>query len=97
MDFEARPQLFRARPSTDTLSRILACDFFEMHEARLVSGMDLPSRRTCATGTLTAGACVLESDGARIELACGDSFVIPAGTPARFDEGKAIIILTSLA
>jgi quercetin dioxygenase-like cupin family protein len=39
---------------------------------------------------------VLESNGARIELACGDSFVIPAGTPARLDAGKATIVLTSL-
>jgi len=96
LDFDARPTVFRAQPAADRLSRIVACEFFEMDEAQIVSGIDLPSRRACATGTLTRGACVLESDGTRIELNCGDSFVIPADTPARLGGGRATIVLTSL-
>jgi mannose-6-phosphate isomerase len=96
IDFGARPRVLRASPGTDVLSPVLACDFFEIQEARLASGMDLPARSACSTGTIVSGACVLESEGARIELACGDSFVVPAGTPARLAGGTAAIVLTTL-
>jgi mannose-6-phosphate isomerase len=97
IDFQARPRVYRAREITDGVSRIVACEFFEMDEVRLVSGIDLPSRPCCSTGTLVAGACMLQSASDRVELASGDSFVIPAGTPVRLGGGRATIVLTSLA
>jgi mannose-6-phosphate isomerase len=95
IDFEARPRIFRASPGTDELCPVLTCDFFEICQATLATGLELPARPACATGTLISGACALESAGARIDLACGDSFVIPAGTPARL-RGNATVILTFL-
>jgi mannose-6-phosphate isomerase len=97
IDFGARPQVCRAAPRADALSPIVACDFFTLWEAGLVSGMDLPARPACATGTVISGACALESDGTRIELVCGDSFVVPARTPAHLGGGKAKIVYTSMA
>ena len=96
IDFKARPRVCRAAPVADVLSPIVACDFFTLWEARLDSGMDLPARPAFATGTVISGACALDSDAARIDLECGDSFVIPARTPARLGGGKATIVFTSL-
>ncbi len=67
-----------------------------MDEVRIVSGIELPARDACGTGTVIAGACTLESDAATIELCRGDSFVIPAGVPVRLGNGSATAILTSL-
>jgi mannose-6-phosphate isomerase len=96
IDFAARPQVFRATPGVDVLRSVLACDFFEISEVSLASGIDLPSRPACATGTLISGACVLDSEDSRIALARGDSFVIPAGTQVHLAGGKATVVYTSL-
>ena len=94
VDFQARPQVFHAPPGADSLNRLLACDFFEMFEIVLASGIDLPLRPACATGTLVQGSCILDSNGMTVELACGDSFIIPARAPARLGRGRAKIVYT---
>jgi mannose-6-phosphate isomerase len=94
IDFQARPQIFHAATGTDSLNGLLACPFFEMFELSLESGVDLPARSSCATGTLVHGTCTLDSDGRPIGLACGDSFIVPAGLAARLGGGKAKIIYT---
>ena len=96
IDFAARPVVSRAEPGTDRLARLLECASFEMFEAHLGSGMTLATRPSCAAGTLIAGSCTLRSADTSIELACGDSFVVPAGTPAELDGGPAGLILTVL-
>ena len=96
IDFQARPQVFRAAPGVDTLNRLLECAFFEMFELVLESGIDLPSRPSCATGTLVQGSCVLESNGAPVQLGCGDSFIIPAREATRLGRGTAKVVYTIL-
>jgi mannose-6-phosphate isomerase len=97
IDFRARPQIFRAPAGVDSLNRLLTCPFFEMFELALDSGIALPPRPSCATGTLVHGTCRLGYDGGQVALACGDSFVVPAGTAAKLDQGKAKVIYTILA
>jgi mannose-6-phosphate isomerase len=96
VDFHALPKVMRARAGVDALNRILSCDFFQMFEAKLQRGIDLPLRPSCSTGTVTSGRCILESGAARIDLYCGDSFVLPSNSPARLGGGGATVVYTSL-
>ncbi len=96
IDFPARPRVFHASQAADTMNPLLECAFFKMFELVLESGMGLPSRPSCATGTLVQGSCVLESDAAAVQLACGDSFIIPALSAARLHRGRAKVVYTVL-
>jgi mannose-6-phosphate isomerase len=97
IDFAARPQVSHATGGTDRMNRLCACPYFEMYELAIESGIDLPVQRSCATGTLVNGSCVLDSNGSEIPLSCGDSFVIPAGAAARLGRGKSKVVFTVLA
>ena len=94
IDFAARPGILRAEQRFDALSRIVACDLFEMHEVRLAAGIALPPRESCATGTLVEGSLRLLAGETRIDMRCGDSFVIPAGVGSRLEGGPATVIMT---
>ncbi len=85
IDFDARPRVFRADRRDDTLGRILAGRQFEIFEARVAAGVDLPARALCAAGTVVEGDLRLLCGDASIDLRCGDSFVIPAGARARLE------------
>jgi mannose-6-phosphate isomerase len=97
IDFSARPQIFRAAAEKDALNRVLACAHFEMFEARVASRVALPPREACSTGTVVEGSCRLVSEDTAIALACGQSFVIPAGTGARLEGAGARVVLTVIA
>jgi mannose-6-phosphate isomerase len=94
IDFAARPSIHRSENRPDALNRILACGQFEMFEARLASRVSLPARPACSTGTLISGGCRLVAAETRIDLACGDSFVVPANVASELDGGPATVILT---
>ncbi|MGO9413467.1 MAG: type I phosphomannose isomerase catalytic subunit [Spirochaetia bacterium] len=85
IDFAARPRIFRAPRRDDTMGRILGGNQFEVFEARVVSGMDVPARASCLAGTVVEGEMRLLTAGARLDLRCGDSFMIPAGTQCRLE------------
>jgi len=97
IDFSARPQIFRAAAEHDVLNRVLACAHFEIFDARVASRVALPPRDACSTGTVVEGACRLVAGDTAIDLACGQSFVIPAGTEARLDGSGARVVLTVIA
>ncbi len=94
IDFAARPSIHRSERRPDALNRILACGQFEMFEARVASGVSLPARPACATGTLIEGSCRLVAGQTRLDIGCGDSFVVPANVGAELDGGPALVILT---
>jgi mannose-6-phosphate isomerase len=85
IDFSARPRIFHTEQRPDTLGRILAGSTFEIFRARVATGLDLPARSSFSTGTLVEGDLSLVAGELRIELRCGDSFVVPAGTRARLE------------
>jgi mannose-6-phosphate isomerase len=82
IDFTSRPRIYRADAAPGRLNRILSCDHFEMFEARLAGAVMLPEHPACSAGTLLRGAAVLTAEDTRLDLRCGDSFVIPAGCGA---------------
>ncbi len=94
IDFSARPSIHRPESRPDALNRILTCGQFEMFEARLATRVPLPARPACATGTLIEGSCRLVAGETRIDLGCGDSFVVPASVAAELEGGPATVILT---
>ena len=85
IDFGARPRIFRTPPRDNTMGRILAGSQFEVFEARVVTGMDVPARASCLAGTVVEGEMRLLAEGAPLDLRCGDSFMIPAGTKCRLE------------
>jgi mannose-6-phosphate isomerase len=94
IDFSARPSIHRAESRQDALNPILACDSFEMYQARVGSRVPLPALPSCATGTLVEGSCRLIAGETRLNLDCGDSFVVPARTGAVLEDGPATVIVT---
>jgi mannose-6-phosphate isomerase len=94
IDFSARPSIHRAGSRQDALNPILACGQFDLFEARLDSRVSLPALPSCATGTLVEGSCRLVAGETRIDLGCGDSFVVPARTGAVLEDGPATVIVT---
>ena len=90
IDFPARPRIFHADHRVDALGRILSGGMFEIFEARVATGIDLPSRSSCSTGTVVEGEMRLVTEDSRIELHCGDSFVIPAGIKGRLERASRI-------
>ena len=98
IDFGARPKIYRAERRPDALCRILACDLFVIDEIRVSRGMELPGRPSCTTGTVIEGDLRLVSEGAFLDLHCGDSFVIPAQTAARVESlgPPAAAVLTEI-
>ncbi|MGA2613349.1 MAG: type I phosphomannose isomerase catalytic subunit [Spirochaetia bacterium] len=85
IDFGARPRIFRADRRDDTLGSILAGRQFEIFQAIVATGVDLPARPSCSAGTVVEGDMRLLCGDARMDLRCGDSFVIPAGTRSRLE------------
>ena len=61
---------------------------------RLATGIALPPRESCSTGTLVEGSLRLLAEETRIDLRCGDSFVIPAEAGSRLEGGPATVIMT---
>ena len=99
IDFAARPRIYRAAKKLDAPSRILACGLFAIDEIRVSRGVELPAGASCSTGTLVEGSFELASEGARLDLRCGDSFVIPAETSARLENQgprQATAVLTEI-
>jgi mannose-6-phosphate isomerase len=94
IDFSARPSIHRPESRPDALNRILTCGQFDLFEARLVSRVSLPALASCATGTLVEGSCRLIADKTRLDLGCGDSFVVPANVAAELAGGPATVVLT---
>lgn len=90
IDFAARPRIFRADQRADTLGRILAGGMFEIFKARVATGIDLPARPSCLAGTVVEGDMRLLAEDARLELRCGDSFVIPAATRSRLERASRL-------
>jgi mannose-6-phosphate isomerase len=88
IDFGARPRIFRTPRRDNTMGRILAGSQFEVFEARVVTGMDVPARASCMAGTVVEGEMALLAEGARLDLRCGDSFMIPAGTKCRLERAS---------
>lgn len=89
IDFDARPRIFRTEQRSDALGRILAGDRFEIFQGRIATGLDLPARSSCSTGTVVEGDLRLAAGDTRIELRCGDSFVVPAGMRVRLDRAPS--------
>ncbi len=85
IDFSARPRIFRSDERSDALGRILASSTFEIFQARVATGLDLPARSSFITGTVVEGDLRLVAADVRLELRCGESFVLPAGTRARLE------------
>jgi mannose-6-phosphate isomerase len=85
IDFSARPRVFHADRRDDAMGRILAGSQFEVFEARVATGLDLPARASCAAGTAVQGDMRLLAGNARLDLRCGDSFVVPAGVKYRLE------------
>ncbi len=85
IDFPARPRIFKSEPRADALGRILAGGTFEIFQARVATGLDLPARASLTTGTVVEGDLRLVAGDVRLDLRCGDSFVLPAGTRARLE------------
>jgi mannose-6-phosphate isomerase len=85
IDFSARPRTFRTNQRADALSRILAGSQFEVFEARVATGVDLPARPSCAAGTVVEGDMRLLAGSDTLALRPGDSFVIPAGMKCRLE------------
>ncbi|HVP19918.1 MAG TPA: type I phosphomannose isomerase catalytic subunit [Spirochaetia bacterium] len=85
IDFDARPRIFRTEQRSDVLGRILAGGTYEIFQARVATGLDLPARSSFSTGTVVEGELRLVAGDARIELRCGDSFVVPAGNRVRLE------------
>ncbi|HVO38520.1 MAG TPA: type I phosphomannose isomerase catalytic subunit [Spirochaetia bacterium] len=83
IDFSARPRICRAAPLQDAPGRILSCSLFTIDELRVSKECSLPARPSCSTGTIIKETAELVSEGARLELRRGDSFVVPAWTEAR--------------
>ena len=94
IDFSARPSIHQSEKRPDTLNPILACGQFDLFEVRLDSRVSLPALPSCATGTLVEGSCRLLAGETRIDLGCGDSFVVPASVLAELEGGPATVILT---
>ena len=94
IDFSARPSIHRPERRPDALNRILASGQFDLFEVRLDSRVSLPALPSCATGTLVEGSCRLVAGETRIDLGCGDSFVVPASVAAELEGGPATVILT---
>jgi mannose-6-phosphate isomerase len=97
IDFSARPQIFRAEQKTDALNHVLTCEHFQMYDARLSARITLEPREACSTGTVVEGSCRLVAQDAAIDIPCGESFVIPAGTAARLEGSGARVVLTVMA
>jgi mannose-6-phosphate isomerase len=97
IDFSARPQIFRAAAEEDALNHVLTCAHFEMFDVRVAARVALPRRDACSTGTVVEGSCRLVADATAIAVACGESFVIPAGAEARLEGSGARVILTVIA
>lgn len=99
IDFAARPRIYRAEKKLDAPSRILACGLFVIDEIRVSRGVELPGRGSCTTGTLVEGELRLAAEGTRLDLRCGDSFVIPAETSVRLENQgprQATAVLTEI-
>jgi len=90
IDFAAQPRILRADQRVDTLGRILAGGMFEIFEARAATGIDLPARPACLAGTVVDGDMRLLAGDAKLELRCGDSFVIPAATRGRLERASRL-------
>jgi mannose-6-phosphate isomerase len=88
IDVAARPRIFRANQRADALGRLLAGSQFEIFEARVATGMDVPARPSCAAGTVVDGDMRLLAGGERLDLRCGDSFVVPAGMKYRLERAS---------
>ncbi len=85
IDFSAQPRLFHTDQRDNAMSRILGGNQFEVFQARVVTGMDLPARASCAAGTVVQGDMRLLAGSGRLDLHCGDSFVVPAGMKCRLE------------
>lgn len=99
IDFSARPRIYRAEERLDAPSRILSCGLFVIDEIRVSRAVELPGRDSCAAGTVIEGELRLASEGARLDLRRGDSFVIPAQTSARLENtgsNHATTVLTEI-
>ncbi len=96
IDWKARPAVFHPVRRPDTLADILSCASFAMHRAAVEAAMEMPPLPLCRTGTVVEGRCTLAGSGVRLDLACGDSFVAPAGTGFRLEAGPATVIVTTI-
>jgi len=88
IDFSARPRIFRPDRRENALGRILGGSQFEIFEARVATGMDVPARPSCAAGTVVQGDLRLLAASARLDLRCGDSFVVPASVKYRLERAS---------
>ena len=84
IDFSARPRIFHADRRDNALGRLLGGQF-EIFEARVATGVDVPARASCAAGTVVQGDLRLLAGNTRLDLRCGDSFVVPAATKYRLE------------
>ena len=88
IDFSAKPRVFRTSVRADALGRIMAGSRFEIFEARVATGMDLPARASCAAGTVVDGDLRLLAGSVLLDLRPGDSFVVPAGMKYRLERAS---------
>ncbi len=96
IDWAARPAVLHPERKPDALNPILSCVTFDIDEARVRAGIDLPALPLCRTGTVVEGRCTLAGAGTRLPLACGDSFVAPAGAGFRLEAGPAAVVVTTI-
>jgi mannose-6-phosphate isomerase len=96
IDWGARPSVLHPAQEPDALVPILSCTSFDMHRAAVEAGLEVPPLPLCRTGTVVEGRCMLAGAEARLELACGDSFVAPAGAGFSLQAGPAAVVITTM-
>jgi len=92
IDFAAQPLVFRGEGAREGITGLFPGRHFSVFQAVVMGMCALAPRESFSTLTVIQGGCVLQSDGANLDLRRGQTVLVPAGLPCVLSGGQALLI-----